>query len=62
MDGKSKKVLLTDKGKVFAKDTVEKLFEAEVAAFKGWSEEEIDRYMKLMEKYVDSFRVQIESL
>lgn len=62
MNGRSKRVSFTERGKSFAKNTVARLFEAEAAAFEDWSEEEINCYMKLMEKYVDSFRAQIERL
>ena len=36
--------------------------QAEMDAFDSWSEEEIDSYIRLLEKYLDCFRVQIEKL
>lgn len=60
--GRAKKVVLTDKGKDFAKKTVGKLHEAEVQAFNTWSEEEISTYIHLMEKYTHCFRKQIEKM
>jgi len=60
--GRSKKVVLTEKGKDFARQTVAKLYQAEQSAFDSWSEEEISTYIVLMEKYNDCFRRQIEKL
>ena len=61
-DGRAKKVLLTDKGIKYAQRTVARLHQAEMDAFDAWSEEEIGSYIRLMEKYVDGFRSQIEKL
>ena len=60
--GRAKRAVLTDKGKDFARQTVGKLFEAEVHAFDEWSEEEISVYIRLMEKYNHCFRKQIEEM
>lgn len=60
--GRAKRVVLTDKGKDYAKKTVGKLHEAEVQAFDTWSEEEISTYIHLMEKYTHCFRKQIEKM
>lgn len=60
--GRAKRVVLTDKGRNFAKQTVAKIQEAEVRAFDTWSEEEICTYIHLMEKYVHCFRKQIEKI
>lgn len=62
IDGRSKKVAFTDKGREYAKATVERLYNAEGKAFESWSEEEIQQYISLMEKYVDTFRAEIEKL
>ena len=61
-DVRAKKVLLTDKGIEYAQRTVARLHQAEMDAFDAWSEEEIGSYIRLMEKYVDCFRSQIEKL
>lgn len=42
--------------------TVARLFDAEAAAFASWTEEEINAHIGFMEKYIDSFREQIEEL
>ena len=60
--GRSKKVVLTEKGKDYVRQTVAKLYQAEQNAFDSWSEEEISTYIALMEKYNDCFRRQIEEL
>lgn len=61
-NGKSKIVCLTEKGKKYANQTAKKLYEAEFSAFKEWNNEEIELYLKLMEKHRDSFKKQIEKL
>lgn len=60
--GRTKKILLTDKGKAFIQKTAASLFQAEVQAFDTWADEEINTYIRLMEKYSDCFRRQIEKL
>lgn len=61
-NGRSKKVILTDKGKEYVKKTVARLYQAEMDAFNTWTEDEISTYIGLMEKYANSFRQQIEKL
>ena len=61
-NGRAKKVLLTERGIEFAQRTAARLMQAEMDAFDSWSEEEIDSYIRLLEKYLDCFRVQIEKL
>lgn len=61
-NGKSKMIYLTEKGKKYASQTAAKLFDAECKALSGWAEEEIDLYVKLIEKYSADFKAQIESL
>jgi len=56
---KSKKVVLTTKGIEFVNNTIVKLFEAESRAFNLWSKDEINTYINLMEKYVESLRKEI---
>nr|WP_297939734.1 MarR family transcriptional regulator [uncultured Lachnoclostridium sp.] len=61
-NGRSKKVILTDKGKEYVQRTVARLYQAEMNAFDTWTEDEISTYIGLMEKYADCFRQQIEKL
>ena len=60
--GKTKMVILTNKGKDFVNKTVVKLCKAEAKAFDSWSAEEVSTYIRLMEKYVSCFRQQIDDL
>ena len=60
--GRAKKIILTDKGKDYVQKTVARLYEAEVWAFDTWPEEEINTYIRLMEKYADCIRQQIDKL
>lgn len=60
--GRAKIVCFTEKGKEYAGHTVARLFNAEYRAFHGWTEEEINQYLMLMEKYNNDFREQIEKM
>lgn len=60
--GKNKTVCLTQKGKTYANKTAEKLLDAEYNAFSNWSEEEIEVYLRLIQKYNSSLREQIQNL
>ena len=61
-NGKTKMVCLTETGKSYASQTAAKLLETEGNAFRDWSEEEIDTYLRLIEKHNISLRKQIENL
>lgn len=61
-NGKSKIVCVTEKGKAYIAQTGARLAEAESRAFDDWSEEEIDLYVRLIGKYNNSLRIQIEKL
>lgn len=60
--GRAKRVLLTEKGKEYVKQTAGRLFEVERGAFKSWTKDEIDLHVSLLEKYVDSIQQQIQEL
>ena len=60
--GRMKKICLTQKGREYAEQTVTKVFRAEAEAYSAWSEEEINMHLRLMEKYVLSFRDRLEDL
>lgn len=60
--GRGKKVFLTEKGKLYIQETAARLCEAECNAFASWTEEEIDMYIRFMEKYVRSFRDQVQRI
>ena len=60
--GRSKRIILSEKGKSYVKHTAARLYQAEMDAFESWTEEEIHTYINLMEKYADCFRLQVEKL
>lgn len=60
--GRSKRIVLTDKGKNFVERTIGKLRLAEIQAFEAWTKEEINTYIHLLEKYADCFRKQVEKM
>lgn len=61
-DGRSKKVVLTDRGKQLMERTAGRLYRAELDALESWTDEEIQTYIRLTEKYLQCFRRQIEKL
>ena len=60
--GRAKKIVLTDKGRDYIRQTVARLLEAEIRAFDGCSEDEIKTHIGLMEKYTESLLRQIHQL
>ena len=60
--GRAKKVVLTEKGKEYAMQTAARLYQAEMNAFESWSEDEVSTYIRLIEKYNESFRRQIDKM
>lgn len=60
--GRTKNVCFTKKGTEYANSTVARLFNAECSAFVGWTEDEINIYLELMERYNHNFREQIEKM
>ena len=62
LNGKSKLVRLTEKGRAYASQTAARLYQAECSAFDDWSAEEITTYLDLLEKHNDSLRRQVNLL
>ncbi len=60
--GRSKRVVLTEKGREYIQNTAARIYRAELRAFDSWSDEEIGEYIRLMTKFADSFRRQLEAL
>ena len=60
--GRAKKVVLTDKGNRFAQQTAARIRQAEQDAFASWTEEEVRSHIRLLEKYTECFRREIEKL
>lgn len=60
--GRSKTVRLTEKGGRYVSETVVRLCQAEFRALETWEKGEVDAYIRLTEKYLDTFREQVEGL
>lgn len=56
VDGKSKKVCLTEKGKKFAGNTAFRLIEIENAIFESWSDDDVQKYLELTERFLISLK------
>lgn len=61
-DGRAKSIRLTDSGREYAERTVARLYKAEADALEAWPEGEVAEYIRLMEKYTDCLRREIEKL
>lgn len=60
--GKTKRIRTTEKGKHFISSIATRLLEAECNAFKDWTDNEFESYIKSMEKYNNAFRKEIEKI
>lgn len=60
--GKTKHIRLTKAGRDFIERTAGRLFEAECEAFKDWSNEEFETYLRLMAKYNATFKTEVEKM
>ena len=60
--GKHKKVMLTEKGKACLEQTAARIFEAECRAYADWTVSEMEDYLSLTEKFVASFRKQVQAM
>ena len=60
--GRTKRIVLTEAGRELMQKTAARLYEAESKALDEWTDCEIDTYMRLMEKFADCFRRQVEKL
>lgn len=59
---KNKRVCLTDKGKQLAEHTALKIMETENDIFSSWSEEDVEKYLTLTERYLLAFREKSRAL
>ena len=60
--GKTKTICLTERGAEYVKLTIGRLFSAECSTFAEWTEDEINEYLRLLEKYNNDFKKRIEKL
>lgn len=61
-NGKNKKVILTDKGHEYAKNTVLKIIKIENEIMDSWSKEEVEQYLFLTEKYLGMLRDKMKEM
>ncbi len=61
-DGRSKRVILTEKGRVLMENTVGQIHAAEVHALDDWSQEEIQTYINMLFKVVGSLKRELDKL
>lgn len=62
VDGKSKKVCLTEKGKLLADNTAFRLIEIENAIFESWSDSDVQKYLELTERFLLSLKEKVSQL
>ena len=60
--GRSKKILLTDKGREYADGTVAHIYAMENDIFVAWSRDEFDIYIRLFRRFIDEFRENMSKL
>lgn len=61
-NGKNKKVILTDKGHEYAKNTVLKIIKIENEIMDSWSKEEVEQYIFQTKKYLGMLRDKMEEM
>lgn len=54
--------MLTEKGKAYLEQTAAKIYAAESRAFEAWTEAEVEEHLRLTEKFVESFREQVQAM
>lgn len=62
VDGKSKRVCLTENGKRLAANTASRLIEIENAIFASWPETEVRQYLELTERFLMALKEKIREL
>lgn len=59
---KTKNIVFTEKGKELAENTVIRLIEAEDDIFASWSEEDVQKYLELNERFLNDLKEKIGQL
>lgn len=62
IDGKSKKICLTENGKIFVKNTALRIVEMENNIFASWEKTDIEKYLQLTEKFLKSLKDKVHQL
>lgn len=59
---KTKNIILTEKGKDLAEKTVLRLMQAEDELFAAWSDEDVQKYLELNERFLNDLKEKISQL
>ena len=62
VDGRAKRVCLTEKGKTFAENTVYRIISMENSVFDEWSEDDVGACLDLFGRFVTSFKNKVNDL
>ena len=62
VDGRAKRVCLTEKGRAFAEKTVYRIIDMENGIFEEWSEEDVKTCLDLFGRFISSFRDKVNKL
>lgn len=62
VNGKAKRVCLTEKGKCFANKTAVHLIEIENSIFDSWSDDNVQKYLELTERFLISLKEKVKQL
>ena len=62
VDGKSKRVCLTEKGKQVTENIAYLLIQAENAIFDSWSTEDVQKYLELTERFLISLKDKVDQM
>lgn len=60
--GRKKRVCLTDKGKELSKNTVHRLISIENEIYGSWTKEDLEMYLNLTQRYLNSFKEKVKEL
>ncbi len=60
--GRNTVVCLTDEGICFAREKIELIYRVENEIFAEWSDDEVETYLKLTERYRDALKEKLEKL
>ena len=62
IDGRAKLVKFTDKGREYAKNTIAKLVDMELNAYKCFDEDQIKQYLALNEKFMNALKNELDNM
>lgn len=62
VDGKAKKVCLTEEGKLFADQTARRVITMENDIFASWPRDDVEKYLELTERFLISMKEKVKPL